>query len=285
MIDPAHTSRRVAARAFVLPIVILLMLVVGLTATVMLARADVQTRDVQRMVNGYTTHHAAVGVQAAVEAWIQQLGQSDVADQIDDDGFALAILPGDGTELRLYFFDAQGGVRDNVDGLPTAAAETLLPVIESLAASLPEPPRPGETLADVAPGLFRRVGPWQIGLRSAPEPVVDAIAEAVAGATRARELATRIREAQRDDDAMTPDVLARIATETEVSRFLQPTTTISRQRRQQQLTAKTHSSMHPLFHTCSYHASCAIDPQEATDNTKFVVSEGKIEASMCQRFS
>ncbi len=179
-------------RGFVLPIVILLMLVVGLAATVMLSRADAQARAVNRQITATRVHHASRGIQQAIESWLSQVGGREMGQIIDADGFALALEPGDGTELRIYVFPGQGSlVKEPQERLRASTRRALARVVESLE---------DEHGEDGAERFFREAGPWQVSFADAHDEVIRAVARAAAPAEAAGDLAGALLEARRSDD-------------------------------------------------------------------------------------
>lgn len=192
----AHGRRGVRAAhrpGFVLPMVILLVLVVGLTAAIMLERYIAQARDVGRQADAYRVHHAVRGIQEVLNAWLRQQTASAFRDLLDEDGLAVTIDPGDGTELELRFADAQGGLLVSDVGVSEDVALDLREAGEALVRRF-GPERSLEFL--------RRDGPAEISVHSAPREVLVALIEAVTDGDAASAVVASLLEASEDDEAL-----------------------------------------------------------------------------------
>ncbi|MEM1186018.1 MAG: hypothetical protein AAGI53_13590 [Planctomycetota bacterium] len=158
-------------RAFVLPMVILAMVVVGLTAAIMLQRATSVSMTVTRQVDAYKVQHVVRGLQEAVEAWLSQQRARTIPDALDSDGLALVLRPGDGTTVSLFFFDGQGTARSNGLGV----AEDVAPDVDAVADQIRANQGPERGLR-----FLRDVGPYAVSINAAEPETLVAIAEALA---------------------------------------------------------------------------------------------------------
>ena len=172
-------------RGFAMPLVLLLLLVVGMVAAVMLRRADAQGRSVQRQTQAYQTYHTVRGLQSTLEAWIQTKNANEIDELVDDDGFVMRFDPSDGTVVEVYLFDGQGTMRSTLDSIPSEQRDHVLLALESLVLEFGQ-----NALLDYA----REVGPWQVSIAAAPEPVLRALCEAAGESEGTNRLADAIIE-------------------------------------------------------------------------------------------
>jgi len=155
-------------RAFVTPIVVLLVLVVALTATVMYERQSAVRLSVNRRLEGYHTHHMGRGVTEIVAAWLEAVRGARLSDGLGDDGHALDVRVRDGTVFRIFLRDAQGTLLDPSAGMAgerAGEARELLSALREVS--------PGEA----PPEWLRPVGPLTVCAASAPRPVLEAVIE------------------------------------------------------------------------------------------------------------
>jgi len=169
----------------VLPVVILAMVVVAATAAVMLQRSVTVSYAVTRQIDAYRVQHGVRGLQEAVEAWLSQQRARTLPDVIDEDGFAIELIPGDGTRVALYFFDGQGTARANSLGVP----EDVAPDVEAVAQEVER-----EYGIDRARRFLREVGPYQISINAAAPELLLALADALAPSDRRQELRDRLAQ-------------------------------------------------------------------------------------------
>ena len=160
-----------ARGAFVLPMVIALMIVVALTAAVMLNRGVAASRTVSRQIDSYRVQHSVRGLQEAVEAWLSQQRARTLPDVLDDDGYALTLLPGNGTRVAMYFFDGQGTARANALGVAEDIADDVAAVADQLLRAHGQ---------DGSRRYLREVGPFTVSINGAEPEVLFAMAEVLA---------------------------------------------------------------------------------------------------------
>ncbi len=155
-----------ARRAFAMPIVVLLTLVIGLAVGVFLARQGVQNRTVARQVRAYQEYHAGRGMQEAIGAWLRRLNSREIPDAIGDDGHAMDILLPGGDVASVYVQDGQGQVLASLGALDGEALEACARVLDALLR---------DTSVDTYRRSIRRVGSWQISPNAADETVLRAV--------------------------------------------------------------------------------------------------------------
>lgn len=179
----APVGRRGSRRGFVLPIVILLMLVVSAVAAVMLARGDAQTRTVARQLESYQAYHGVRGLRETIDAWMDGQQARSLEDVIDENGFVFSVLPGDGTRLDVYLFDAQGTLTTAESGINANTLLTLQAIHNDLVS------RVGP---DRAEDYERSVGPWPISVNTAARPLIESVVASIVASERADQLSDEI---------------------------------------------------------------------------------------------
>lgn len=162
-----------ASRGFVMPMVLLALVVVGLGVGVAMTRFAAETKVVARQLRAYHEHHAGMGLQEAIGAWMKQQNGRDISDAIDPlTGHAMDIELADGSVVSVFLRDGQGAALADLTALPGAQVQEAGVILGNLVASV----RPEELAR-----LTRSVGPAPVSIRTAPEPVVRAVAGAIAG--------------------------------------------------------------------------------------------------------
>ncbi len=167
----ASCSRAGSGRAFVLPMVIAVLLVVAAVAAVMLRRNVAVSAAVQRQVDAYLVQHTVRGLQEGIEAWLTTQSARDLPDVLDDDGFAFELDPRDGTRVRVHLSDGQGTARRSGVGVNADIA----PDVDAISARLRQVHGEAGALR-----YLREVGPYSVSLNAAPLEVLFAIADALA---------------------------------------------------------------------------------------------------------
>ena len=199
--------RSLGSRGFALPIVMLLAIVAGLTASVMLMRHAAQVRTVQRQLDSYQTQHGVRGIQEIVGMWVSLNAGRDMEDIVDPDGHALTIFPGDGTRIEIRIFQASGRLLDNLDRV----GSELRPTLRDAARRLRDDVR-RDTEYD---RLTRAVGAPQIAVQHARDEVLEAVIAATAGTGSVAGILGEIREGldDADESSLTSNEIGRIITE------------------------------------------------------------------------
>ncbi len=161
---PKQNARR---KAFVMPIVILLMVVVGLTMSLSLRRLSTQHLLVSRQINAYYEHHSGRGLQEAIGAWLRQQNGRQLNEVLEaKTGKAMDIILADKSVVSIFLFDAQGTLLSDLSSVNTNQIDEVGRSLENLAASV-GPREYGR--------LTRPFGPSAVSIHSAPEQVVKAI--------------------------------------------------------------------------------------------------------------
>ncbi len=170
-------------KGFVMPLVLLALVVVGLGVGVSMSRFAAETRVVERQLRAYHEHHAGMGLQEAIGAWLKQQTGRAIVDVIDPvTGHAMDIELSDGSVVSVYLRDGQGTALADLSALPSAQVEEAGVILKNLASSL---------RADEYLRLTRSVGPSAVSVNSASETVLRAVSRAVAG-DRGDDLANEI---------------------------------------------------------------------------------------------
>lgn len=165
---------RIAGRgAFVMPLVLLALMVVGLGLGVSLTRFAAETRVVARQIRAYHEHHSGMGLQEAIGAWLKQQTGRAISEVIDPStGHAMDIELADGSVVSVFLRDGQGTALADLSAVQPAQVDEAGRVLRSLV----ETTRQDEYLR-----LTRSVGPPAVSVNSASDAVIRAVAEAVAG--------------------------------------------------------------------------------------------------------
>ena len=160
-------TRAGTSRAFALPLVIILSLVVGLMVAVMLERQTAQSLSVVRQIKGYQSHHTELGVRNLVDGWLKSISPRVLEDIDSEERHILDIRAGDGWTCEIYIGDAQGRVLTNFDGLGGEQLSRARRIARAYRRMGGEPDR------------TREAGPVEISLRSASRDAILAVAMSV----------------------------------------------------------------------------------------------------------
>lgn len=172
---PRHAIPNTPARrrAFVMPMVLLALMVVGLGIGVSLTRFAAETRVVSRQIRAYHEHHSGVGLQEAIGAWLKQQTGRAIPDIIDPaTGHAMDIELADGSVVSVYLRDGQGTVLGDLSAVQPAQLDEAARVLRGLMTT---------TRQDEFARLTRSVGPPAVSVNGASDEVIRAVAGAVAG--------------------------------------------------------------------------------------------------------
>lgn len=151
-------------RAFALPLVLLISLVVSTLIAVILWRQSAQSLLVQKEIERYNGHHVAAGLKEVIGSWVGSVGSRPISDAIADDGLALTLIPESGVSVDIYFFEGQGTVLSDLGGLPDDSFRKARAMLASISREQPN------HLAE----LTRKFGPVAVSVNSAPEIVLRA---------------------------------------------------------------------------------------------------------------
>lgn len=172
-IPPIPSIPRAHRRAFVMPMVLLALVVVGLGVGVSMSRFAAETKVYARQARAYHEHHAGMGLQEAIGAWLKQQTGRAIPDIIDPvTGHAMDIELADGSVVSVYLRDGQGTALSDLSALPPNQVEEAGVILRNLATDL--------TTAEFN-RLTRSVGPSGVSINSASDAVIKAVARAIAG--------------------------------------------------------------------------------------------------------
>ena len=203
--------RDIPRRGFILPVVILLVIVLGATATVMLQRHVARSKTVERQLRAYQEHHGSRSIQAVIEAWLKTptAQPRGIEQMLEPNGLALTIDPGDGTTIEVYLFRGQdtllarpSAVREQDRGDATLAVQILQGLVGT-----------GEDYRL----RTRAVGPQAVDVNTASPEVLTAIVQAVLGdSLGADRYENALIDASQSGEPVSLQTLANIATEASI---------------------------------------------------------------------
>jgi len=152
-------------RAFALPLVVLLSLVVGVLAAAMLERLSAQRLIVQRQLALYHQHHLGRGVREVLSAWFNTLRGENINELFTRGTQALELTLEDGNSFKVYIADGQGALLASPAGLASGQnAADALGCLNALLSS-----------GRARPEMLRTVGPLTVSIQSAPPEVLQAV--------------------------------------------------------------------------------------------------------------
>lgn len=192
MTTPPTIARQ--TRAFVMPMVLLALIVVGLGVGVAMSRFAAETKIVARQVRAYHEHHAGMGLQEAIGAWLKQQTGRAITEIIDPStGHAMDIELADGSIVSVFLRDGQGSALSDLSALPPAQIEEAGVILRNLATTLRQ---------DQFARMTRSVGPSSVSIHTAPGEVIQAVSLAIAG-DKGAELAAEIARLRARVDTVT----------------------------------------------------------------------------------
>ncbi|MFK7759201.1 MAG: hypothetical protein AB8C13_04555 [Phycisphaerales bacterium] len=195
-------------RGFVMPMVILLMVVVGLSLSLSLRRLSTQNLVVQRQLEAYYQHHSGRGLQEAIGAWLRQQNGRELDEVLEEGtGKAMDIILSDGSIVSIYLYDAQGPLLSDLSSVGANQVDEVGLSLQNLASSVTE----RQYLQ-----FTRPFGPSAVSIHSAPEPVVRSISQAIAGDKGLR-LADDLLLQRASGDRITRQMLVETATRSGVN--------------------------------------------------------------------
>lgn len=166
-----NTSRH--RRAFALPMVMLLALVATLAIALILNRTGVSGAAVNRQIKTYERHHRHAGMKEMVDRWLATTHGS-MQDQLESDGQAFTLEMPRNRRVRVTIADGQGTLLDDLRGLYGPEARYTAMALDFLRRSTDVDKDP-----DLATLLFRKAGPAQVSINSAPPIVIEALTTAI----------------------------------------------------------------------------------------------------------
>jgi hypothetical protein len=169
-------------RAFVMPLVLMLTMVLTLSAAFIIQRQNTQYTITRRHVAQYDAHHTTRGIADVIDAWLSGGGRyKSFRDRIDGEGRILEISVPDGLSarssgpdmLRVMLEDGQGTLLSDYSGL---TGQTLLDAKRAL-----------DALKAENPGDWRRftrpMGPVTVSVVEAPREVLSAMVQGITEST------------------------------------------------------------------------------------------------------
>lgn len=164
------------ARAFAMPMVLVLVVVVGMMSAVMLDRQATQRLVVQRQLNWYQEHHARLGLQEAIEAWIRSLPSgTEIGALLPGDGHFLDLELRGGDRATIYFNDRQNAVLTDLAAVDDASLDAAAAIVSAVAVVFGQDGPPDDGL--------RTVGPPQLSVHSISPQLLEVAAQAITGDT------------------------------------------------------------------------------------------------------
>jgi hypothetical protein len=163
--------------------VILLALVATIAIAVILSRTGVSGTAVNQQVLLYQRHHLHAGMREMVDRWLATTHGS-LQDQLESDGQAFTIELPRGQRVRVSVTDGQGTVLDDLRGLYGPEARYTAMALDYLRRTTNVDADP-----DLGAALFRKAGPAQISINSAPPLVVEALTLAIVPGREGQRLA------------------------------------------------------------------------------------------------
>ena len=172
------------ARAFAMPVALIIVLLVGVVTGLMFERQASQRRLVERQLWWYQEHHARFGVQEVVDAWMTQIPSNlRLEDALGENGHAADLILPDGTVAVLFLHEAQGSLLTEFTSLSASEQELGRRLLDQLTLVEQGTPKPQNR---------RAVGPAQVSVNSASLDVLRAVCRALLDEGRGEMLAREI---------------------------------------------------------------------------------------------
>ncbi len=188
----ARSHQRLCRRGFAMLMVIALLVVVSIMAAVMLDRQGVQNRVAARQLTWYQEHHARLGLQEAIEAWIRLLpSRTELSTVLPPDGHFLDLDLKDGTTATITFQERQNLILADLSAVPDTLKPDAATIIE-YAQQTYGPAGPPEGV--------RKVGPATISVNTASEETLLTVSKALIGDDHDAELFVRLLLEDRDNN-------------------------------------------------------------------------------------
>lgn len=199
-------TRTPSQRGYALPLAMLTVVISSLMIGPMMTRQGAQSLAVQRQLDQYQEHHGVRGLEEVIEAWLLMIQGQDIAEIVATDPHVLDLDLGS-SRVAVMLENGQSTVLGDLSHLHGDERRWG----ELLLAALRE--RVGEASMQ---RYLRDSGPLAVDAQTAPQEILEAIAQVVAG-EQADAIVARLMST-RADHAMTRADLARIATESGVDR-------------------------------------------------------------------
>ncbi|MBC7771266.1 MAG: hypothetical protein H7210_02105 [Pyrinomonadaceae bacterium] len=199
----AKRSSPAAARAYALPLVILVSLGASLAIGIVLSRHADSHLAVNRQVVLYRDHHRQMGMQELVDRWIVNVvTRGSVRDQLGDGGLAFELTLPQGTTARVYFDDAQGAALEDLrvlHGPEAAYARRLLRALDQM----PQP-----AIGEGRERVFREFGPAKLSVHTVDLAVLEALAGVIVPSSDSRKFVRTLIDRRARADLAPNDIRA-----------------------------------------------------------------------------
>lgn len=200
-------------RAFALPLVVLLILVVSLGLVVILQNTSAGYLAGRRQINVYVDHHRAAGLKELINRWLET-SRDKLPDMIGPGGEAFELDIEDGQRVAVRISPAQGAALSDPGQLIGRRHDILEDMLIQLKPLSNRLAAAGQN--DPERQLLRSVGPPEIDVNSAPEPVLEALVLAVLERRKATPVLKALLKRRGDGD-LKPDDIPKVLTEAEVT--------------------------------------------------------------------
>jgi len=169
--------------AFAMPMVLMLVVVVGLMSAVMLERQSAQRNTTQRQLRWYQEHHARLGLQEALEAWIKSLPTNvDLQAVLPADGHFLDLKLRGGTTASVSLEERQNAVLTDMAAVDSAVLEAASAIAAAVAQVYGE---------GGPPDGLRTIGPPSLSANTTSTDLIEIVVETVTGERNAAEAFAR----------------------------------------------------------------------------------------------
>ena len=175
-----------------MPMVIALVVIVGIMSAVMLERQGAQRNTVGRQLRYYQEHHARLGLQEGLEAWIDYLPTNiQLPEVLPADGHFVDLKLRGGSIAHISLQERQNAVLIDL----SAVDDTMLEAATAIAVAV------GQVYGeDGPPDGLRTVGPPQLSTHTASVELIQLAVEAVTGDRNVAQAFARSIEADRLDN-------------------------------------------------------------------------------------
>lgn len=156
-----------------MPMVLMLVVVVGMMAAVMLERQSAQRNTTQRHLGWYQEHHARLGLQEAIEAWVKSLPTGvEVGSVLPPDGHFLDLELRGSERAVVYLVERQNAVLSDLAAVEAASLDDATAIAEACAEVFgPDGPPDG----------YRTVGPPSLSVHTASPELIELVAQVITG--------------------------------------------------------------------------------------------------------
>jgi hypothetical protein len=172
-----------ARRAFALPLVILLTLVISLGLALILNRSGSSNAAINQQIRVYQQHHRHAGMKEMVDRWLATTHGS-MRDQLESDGQAFTLEMPRNARVRVTITDGQGTLLDDLRGLYGPEARYTAIALDAIRRAVgPDEPHRAER-------FFRKAGPAAVSINTAAPEVIEAITTAIVPGREGQRIAT-----------------------------------------------------------------------------------------------